>query len=516
VNTVAFDATPVFAWASGSTNPTFSAAWASGFCPAGDKEYKLTALQGTSGTYDSGWLTVNSKTNQALGSGFTYDQATSVKVLLSCKIDASHRYSSALTTISAYIPPKQPIAPTSLTFNNAAGLTTVIPNRAVWTNSTCPANTTVQYRLERTTPTSVIGLWTTSLQEDLTGLTSGTSYTYGVSSKCVGIYTTSATTSLTSASFTAAFNIPSVPAAPTGVTSSDTGTSWVSPRVGATWNDALAWNAATCQSGSSAEYNVTKVVDNGVSGSYGSTGWFSGNSLNIAAASLKQGSTHGFTVAARCTNAAGSSAASAASTAVNFTTGVDTPAGVTVISYTATANDTFSWNSVTCPANTSPQYYANQYMRNGTVGPYAVMGWSTGQLATSSSYQGYPQQFQVLARCTGPNASGAAAATTANQFNTSLGVPGPPPTMNRSGTTVSWGAVACPAGATVSYHAWIIRQNNSGSTADGGWRSTQSWTRPSLTAGGYIYWRVEARCATPYVTGAVGATKGLNEPATAS
>jgi hypothetical protein len=415
VNPISFSTTPSFAWANGAANPTVTGSWSTGTCPAGTLQYNYVVTQG-SATYTAP-KTVTSVSAASLGSGFTYDKATLSTLSLSCKVDATRIYTSTTVTSTAYIPPITPNAPTALA-SSTTGIPTIVPNQLTWTAATCSPSTTEKYLVTQTAPTVVTSPYQTGTTFNLTGLAAGQAYTYTVSAECVGTNVASAAGANATLTFTAQFNIPPTPSVPTGLTGDTTGTT--SAYAGNI--DNLTWSAVTCQAGSNPQYNVQKVISAGTTGSYGTTGWISGNSVNIQTSWLENGATTGFDVQARCTNAAGSSPASAYGTVYSFTTVAPAPTSVPTVTGTPTAsNGAFSWTAVTCAAGTTAYYQANQTERNGVTGTNILRAYAAGVVSVNIvSKRGYPypQDVQVTAECVGPQATSTTTSNTPAAWTT--------------------------------------------------------------------------------------------------
>lgn len=186
----------------------------------------------------------------------------------------------------------------------------------------------------------------------------------------VRIYVTTATgVELASASVVATFPPPGPPAPVTGLATSNAGT-------GAIKANRLVWNQASC-GGSSPEYLITNTDGSGNSGWV--TGTVSGSTVyyDLPQGWLKQGFTEPFTVAARCTNPNGTSAASA-NASVSFNASVLTPAAVTGVDNDGV--DLVTWTHSTPPTGLSREYQITTITKNG-------VAFTESKTTTNASYQ---------------------------------------------------------------------------------------------------------------------------------
>ncbi len=174
-------------------------------------------------------------------------------------------------------------------------------------------------------------------------------------------------------------------------------------------------------------------------------------------------------------------------------------------------------NDWSCSGGATPQYQVWKTSDSGAVGyPLQAYGWTSVSDGYISGNYGAYLGAEMQARC---YANGnVSSVTTSGQTTWVRGIPTPaaPSAMVRYGTTIYWAAVSCPAGTWAVYHPWITRQNNSGSTADGGVMTGTGWTRPSLSYGGWIYWHVQALCQSSWTNSGWSGWHDLNEPATSS
>ena len=170
----------------------------------------------------------------------------------------------------------------------------------------------------------------------------------------VRIYVTTATgVELPSAPVTVTFPPPGPPAAVTGLVSNASGPSAIK-------NSRLVWNAAVCGS-NTGEYLITNTDGSGNSGWITGTVAGSTRYFDLPQAWLKQGFNEAFTVAARCVNPNGASAASA-NVSVNFNASILTPAAVT-----GAANDgvdTVDWDHSATVTGLTREYKVTYVTKN--------------------------------------------------------------------------------------------------------------------------------------------------------
>jgi Tfp pilus assembly protein PilE len=308
--------------------------------------------------------------------------------------------------------------------------------------------------------------------------------------------TTATGVQLTSASV----NVPAfpVPAPPTAAATNITANG--NARTYAATANRVQWTAGTCAAGSWPEYNILEDRKNNVLGNYANSGWVTSQAFDYRDDMLAQGSTLSAVISTRCTNQAGSSTVLSNTTYVTWTTSVDTPA------VPAVWNDSWgrlSWNTTTCPANTTAQYRAVQDVTNGA-NNQVIFPFQTGTYQDLGAQQGYPQAAHVTVQCVGPNATSALNWGTDSSWTSLMGPPtgliaGAGTSPYNCGYRIACWSANCAAGGTV-YYVWAIR-NTSGADiwANYNWGTATSYSNQG-TAWGTGTVNVSARCQTPYAT----------------
>lgn len=410
VEDVAWTTNPTVTWGLNAV-PSYTAGWtATAFCPSGTPGYALNVTgtwnatgatgvffnQGTAtapATWASSW-TQNLGADAKGGTPITSNH----KVV--CKLsDGRMKASTGITYTTPTTPIKAPTAVPTISSNNGAGSTSVYPNRIAWAGGgTCQVGT-LQYLVTRTAPsTATILNWGTALTSNQTHV-AGTAYTYTVAARCVSGSTISAVRGTGTTTFTAAWNIPPVPAGVTGFANNGNGTLGIK-------NDQLTWNAVTC-SFSTPEYLVRQTVKGNVAiadASRPNSGWITTNSYNLPAAWMLPGNTVQFEVAARCKGSGGTSAQSAYATAAGarWTTAINAPSAPRSVSVVRTGVTTWAAPTTVCQAGATLQYQ----IRNVTTGTDS--GWITALSGTAPSWSdvgGNSYNVNVKARCAGVNAN---------------------------------------------------------------------------------------------------------------
>lgn len=491
VSPTTYTSTPVVSWPVGATAASYSAAWADAYCPAGTKQYKLDALQNGTVLDSTGYTAWATALNRTMSSSVAAGKATTLRLVVSCLLPDGRRFNSAPTDANVTIPLQPPSAPASINADSAYGLTTVLPNRLFWSSVTCPQGTP-QYNLRRTVPGPVtMAGWDagTAVQRDFVA---GTTYTYDVQAQCVLGSLTSASTGFSpSVTFTAQFSIPTTPAVPANMRSDNGG-------VSAIQNDRLLWDAVTCDMGATPYYSIKETIKNGSAVTTTPTAWFTGTTYNIPDGWSGYGSTIGFQIQAKCSNASGSSPVTAWSGTYSFTTVVPTPSAPTGLYNDSWGN--YYWAAYTgCPAGTSPQYRANLTNLNGNA-VNSWSGWQTGTGFVTGVYQGYPVAGRATVKCVGPNASSAESGVSATTSWTAQ-IATPYVMTDLPAIRTGRVNVSCPAGAS-GYNPHIYMWTSTGAGYGHYWAWTAyinvAWGSPNARLGGW------ASCSTPYVISGEG------------
>jgi len=378
---------------------------------------------------------------------------------------------------------------------------------ASWsTESGCPVNTAAQYRLVYTKKdgvdgTTVINNWATGYTSKAVDTALGTSAAVRLEARCFQDNGGSPIYSET-------------------ITSDKSWTFDVTPNTsnlsltGTTLGTA-SWNVANnCPAGTVAQYRLSYLIKDGVANTSLLRDFAANYQSRLVPNSL--GTSARVQLQTRC---AEGTYYSTQSTLNSNTLAyiVPAPAGT----FTARSNNV---NSATAVRGLTCAYGTIEYRavktRDGSTYSSWPGAWTTSNVATfAAPYEGYAAAVMMEARCN--NSGTYSSSITSNTINFTRAYVSTPsvPWMTSCGSncfTVNWGAATCPAGSTINYHPWITRQNNSGSSADGGWIGNRtSWTRPSLTVGGYIYWHVVPMCSTSWLS-ITGPQKDLNSPATSS
>jgi Tfp pilus assembly protein PilE len=308
--------------------------------------------------------------------------------------------------------------------------------------------------------------------------------------------TTATGVQLTSAPVTvSAFPKPAPPtAAATNITANG------NARTYAATPNRVQWLPGTCAAGSWPEYNILEDRKNNVLGNYANSGWVTSQAFDYRDDMLAQGSTLSAVISTRCTNQAGSSSVLLNTTYVVWTTAVDLPA------VPAVWNDSWgrlSWNTTTCPANTTAQYRAVQDVTNGA-NNQIIFPFQTGTYQDLGAQQGYPQAAHVTVKCVGPNAESGLNWGANSSWTSFMG----PPTglIAGAGTypyncgyrIACWNA-SCAAGGTV-YYVWAVRDTNGVDIWSNYAWGTGTFYSNQGTAWGTGTVNVSARCQTPYAT----------------
>jgi len=326
----------------------------------------------------------------------------------------SSAQSSAITasTLAAATCTAAPAVPGGL---SASGATTSSLNLS-WSAVTTPANCSVTYSVFRGGSQVASGL--TSTSTTISGLAASTSYSFTVAA--VDAAGSSAQSSAITASTLAAATCTAAPAVPTGLAASGTTASSTN----------LSWSAVATPANCSVTYCVYRGGSQVASGLTSTSTTISGLAASTA---------YTFTVAA--VDAAGSSAQSG-SVAVTTSGGSNACSGVPT--YSATAVYTNGMKVV----------YNNQL--------WNAKWWTQGE-APSTGGSGV---WQYVSDCTSVACSSAPAVPSGLASSN----------LSTTGVTLTWGAVAAPAGCTVSYK---VNQNNVQVQAP----SSNSVTLTGLSAG---------------------------------
>jgi len=183
--------------------------------------------------------------------------------------------------------------------------------------------------------------------------------------------------------------------------------------------------------------------------------------------------------------------------------------------------------SVSCPAETYPEYRARYSIDEGALGSWS--SWSTTPSTTASMWFGEKLVVEVEARCISdwtpkiPGTEGPPATTVNPPWIRPIPVPDAPLNVkhDNGGTSVPkadrvlWDAVVCPTNTTVSY---IPQRDGSGV----GWQDGLTYNVATAYGTRYTY-TVIARCSSPYTTSPnsaqsneTGWTTPIPAPSTAS
>jgi hypothetical protein len=402
-------------------------------------------------------------------------------------------------------------APTVPSFTSPAeGATNIATNATVtWSVVTCPTGTTVQYYTTKNinagaaiTPV-VIDNWTAG-NTLASNNTQGNTVGYTVAARCVGPNATSASSATDTVKYTTSITAPTAPL----FTSPTEGATGIAP------NATVSWSVATCSTGTTVQYFTTKNINNGA----GITpividNWTAGNTL---ASSNNEGSTVGYTVAARCVGPNATSGNTATDT-VKYTTLVSVPDSP---SFTTPANGdidvsltkSVQWSGVgySCAAGTVPRYYMRQNKDEGVaITSIVLVNWASDLAYSTSNTEGNKVGYAVQARCEGPNAVSSSTASVFITYTTLVNAPVASNFTSPSNGAVNvttdkslqWSGVgtSCGTGTVPRYY---VQKNIDGGVAMTtpevlvDWASNLSYLT-SNDEGNTVGYTVNARCVGP-------------------
>lgn len=265
-------------------------------------------------------------------------------------------------------------------------------------------------------------------------------------------------------------------------------------------SDRLFWNASTCQSGFTANYDIKMVKKLGVTGTFNTFNGVTTAYYNIPASWLQEGADYGFKVFNRCVPVSGATVNGGWTGSETFTTNIAAP-NTPVISG---SDYNVSWTSSGCAAGTSNQSYLVQTSRSGSTGSWYLQGWTVDQTGKMTGNQGYQVAAKVKSRCVGPNKTSTESAYAAfAAYNTPMVTPSRgvyniyysrPSYGQRGDWYIAWSKWSCPAGGYPQYSGYTTRADTGQTNDSFVWQTSQEWMRGSLTSLSWIYWHVNVRC----------------------
>lgn len=490
--------------ASWTSNSTFSLSsnWTPGFCPVGQKQRIYSVLNnGTAATgFDTTWATWSVSDTRNV-TNWQSGGTTTFRIQIGCLLPNGQRYSSTVTTATVNNNLRPPVAPTGLaTATTIVSTTLTTPTSLSWNAVTCDVGT-VEYRIDRTAPSASSSAWQAGRSFALGTLPLDVNHSYNVKARCVsGSTASAASVASNTVSFTPESAIPEVPPAPGGLTHN------ISTSVTTTSGRTLSWNPITCTAGATDSYRIQRThVDDTLETSPVTSAWQESTTYAIPANLLKNGSTSGWAVQARCVNPAGT-VIGPWSAVVKGTLGVAAPPAVTVTNNGASV---VSWTAASCAAGTTPQYLLTQTKYGNTTGSWNVGGWTTARSVALTTYfrEGHPLSANVTARCVGENNVGGTATVGSTAWTSTI--TSMPAVINISGGTygvnlIQWsGGWACGGGTTHS--GFTFRSDSTW----GGWRNvvrsfnatTWNTSRTAFPDGTYYWAKVQQNCYTAWNTG---------------
>lgn len=388
----------------------------------------------------------------------------------------------------------KPVTAPVFTFpaNNAVGVTASAT--LTWFAVSCPVDTVPAYyvvkNINGNLPISpqVVANWISGTSVNVNN-SEGNTGGYDVEARCVGANASSVSTVAEKVKFTTLVTSPSAPVF----------TSPANNAVGMASNVTVSWTSVACGVGSTPKYYVTKNINDGVAITpQVISDWSSSNTTTSIS---NQGSTVGYTVAARC-DAVNASSNVSSTSSVTFTTGVSAPSAP--VFSTSPANNAvgiatsafISWGAVSCPTGTSVRYYSTKDIdANMAITPVVMANWTTSTSFTSNNKQGYTVGYTVEARCVGANATSPSSSVSRLQYTTLVTIPSNVTASNNGAGLVTWGAVICSPDAVAEYRVRQTKSDNTVVDSYSGWVTGTSASLPTTNTSGYPQWAtVQARC----------------------
>ena len=395
---------------------------------------------------------------------------------------------------------------------NVAGLTvtqTASTGTASWGAATnCPAISTPQYRLVYSQrnddpSTQVIRDWTPNYTSGTVVTNLGTTGTVRLEARC---YSTNG-------------NNPVIGA------SQNQSRSWTwdatpvvaNINIAGTMTGTVTWSAATgCPATTTPQYKLSYTKRNDAASTTTILNWASG--VTTAQITTNSGTFAAVQLETRCASGANYSSSSTIDSA-EWRSGVTAPVGV-VTGVTNNGGGRVSFSAFPgCASGSTPEYRVYRSTTNGSA-TSSYGAWFSGRTYFDLSVtEGTPQAASVQARCAiGSDVSTSTSNSATTSWTLGLSGPGVSRIWTSNGTytagVLNWNRQSCTG--SDQYYITITRQSNSGSTANsGGWATSSSWSRPGLTAGGYIYWNWNARCQTSWATSGTVSSQ-LRAPATST
>jgi hypothetical protein len=410
----------------------------------------------------------------------------------------------------------------ALVINTQPPVTDAALNSNLTSTATCLYGTVAQYNIKQTlasygtagTVVSKVSSVNRAINNGFT-VVEGARYQYQIEAWCKSAYEDSALTSQSTNQFV---TVASAPLAAPPVVSPTNGA------INVATNAVVKWNAVVCATGTTVKYFSAKTTDAGAAISQQVIGnWTASTSFTT---SNNEGSTVGYTVAARCEGTAAISGPSPYAN-VQYTTLINSPSVVPVFTSPAdgatniTTSATVTWGSATCAPFTNVEYYVTKNVdKNAAITPVVLVNWLTSTSLVSSNSQGNTVGYTVAARCAGPNADSSTSVTDAVKFTTRVIAPSAPtftsPANGATGVaidaTVNWSAVTCTNGAVPQYYTTKNIVNGATMatpTVVDNWTSDVSYVSNN-TEGNTVGYTVMARCAGPNANSANSATSTVS------
>lgn len=445
-------------------------------CAQGTTEYRLNRTAPSA--WNSGWITATN-TSPTFSVGTTYTFHVEARCVSGAIQSAASPDSDSITFTADNRPPDSPAAPTNLRSSFAAP-SDITPNRLTWNAVTC-AWGTPQYLLTRTSPSGWNSGWQTALTDD-PPLQAGTTYTFGVQSRCISGSLPSTVSASTPLTFTVTNVVPAKPATPSGFTNNNAGTAVYD-------NDRLLWSAVTCID-STPQYIVRQTIKNGTAidtSTRPTSAWMTTTYYNIPDSWLPAGSTVQFEVAAKCVSPAQVSSditSYGTSAGARWTTTIPAPSAPRSASLDTWGNSSWTNPATTCPTGTTLQFHINN---NGW-----ASGWFTGTSRVIGGFDrkgGNSYTMSLVARCTGPNASssnsaGVNASTTIPWTTAWTTAHADGDCSNfRSGPGTNYGVNGCKKGnqGPLNIYNYCSSGSHNWVRTDWGWTTTGNMQNVSLT-----------------------------------
>jgi hypothetical protein len=485
-----------------------------GDCPTNmTKTYKL---------YENGLL-VNTTATTSFTKSHTNsaDDTVNYIVQIECVRGALVISSDMSVPASAKVIPAVP----ALVINQQPAAANAALNSPIVSTATCLYGTSPRYNLIQTATTygaagSISNL--TSVNRPInTGLpvVEGARYTYRVDAWCVNTFATeSPKTNRSTNSFVTLINIPSV--APVWTAPSPINGSMKQPT-----SNNLAWNAATCATGTSVQYYMGKNMDSGFPLVPVATiaNW---GGARVLTTWETEGNRIGYQVQGRCLGSAGVTSNPTNPNNLTFTTLVNTPSMPT-FTYPAKnaldvpTNTTITWSPVTCATGTTVQYQLEkEYDAGAALAPTQILEAWTGATSTAvSNGPGSRVGYALSARCVGPNDISTVTTEDTLTYTTLVNAPSAPvftspannATLVATNAAITWSSVTCDTGTTAKYY---MTKNIDANVTMATPTVIDDWTIDTSaisgnTEGSIVGYTVAARCEGPNAYSADSATSTL-------